>query len=107
MISNPQDNKENDAGTKKTKSGNPLADIFQVEIKDVRHAVFKRDNWRCRRCGDQEFRNLTQHHIKERSQQGEDIEENLVVLCLKCHTKIHDGILAVKLVNGKAFFKNI
>lgn len=75
--------------------------------EEVRYAVFSRDNWRCRRCGERDLRQLTQHHIIYRSAGGPDTEENLITLCWRDHRRIHDGELLVKLINGRSFFKKL
>ena len=45
---------------------------------------------RCHACGDlPDFRGLSVHHIKKRSQGGGHEESNLKILCGKCHSKEH------------------
>ena len=57
-------------------------------LKHIRQTVRN-----CERCG----RNCTSyihggpHHIKYRSQGGDDIKENLIRLCIDCHTDIHNA----------------
>ena len=46
--------------------------------------VLRRDGWRCQCCGNRS--NLEVHHKEFRSQGGNDSEENLVTLCVRCHT---------------------
>lgn len=43
----------------------------------------------CERCGAPGHGGL--HHIKYRSQGGDDIKENLIRLCAQCHTDIHNA----------------
>ena len=43
----------------------------------------------CERCGKQGHGGC--HHIKYKSQGGDDIRENLIRLCAKCHRAIHDA----------------
>ena len=43
----------------------------------------------CERCGAPGYGGM--HHIKYRSQGGDDIRENLVRLCHECHRGIHDA----------------
>jgi len=43
----------------------------------------------CERCGAPGHGGL--HHIKYRSQGGDDIKENLIRLCKKCHNDIHNA----------------
>ena len=51
--------------------------------------VLRRDAWRCQFCGART--NLQVHHIKYRSQAGQDTIENLITLCAKCHSDQHGG----------------
>lgn len=57
--------------------------------------VFRRDTWRCKRCGDAEHLGL--HHKGGAKQavhwlhQGKrSIFSNLVTICNKCHDAVHD-----------------
>jgi 5-methylcytosine-specific restriction endonuclease McrA len=49
--------------------------------------VLERDGWRCQSCGRMD--DLQVHHIRPRSRQGDDAEENLIALCATCHQKAH------------------
>lgn len=49
--------------------------------------VHRRDGWRCRKCRCRT--SLHCHHIKFRSQGGDDTTFNLVTVCDECHEKIH------------------
>jgi 5-methylcytosine-specific restriction endonuclease McrA len=49
--------------------------------------ILKRDSWRCQGCGS--LRGLEVHHIRSRSQSGDDSEDNLITLCADCHRAIH------------------
>ncbi len=49
--------------------------------------VPQRDGWRCQQCGSRT--NLQVHHIRLRSQSGDDAKENLITLCSDCHNQIH------------------
>jgi 5-methylcytosine-specific restriction endonuclease McrA len=55
----------------------------------LRYAVLERDGWRCQECGRRS--NLEVHHLRHRSQQGHDAEENLITLCAACHGQRHQG----------------
>lgn len=60
-----------------------------------RNAVFKRDNYRCKKCGKEPLVDeplldqLNAHHIKDRSDfsNGGYVIENGILLCLDCHFK--------------------
>ena len=58
------------------------------EYSILTNSVLSRDGFKCRSCG---FRgNLTAHHMRFRSQGGEDTMDNLVTLCSACHRGIHE-----------------
>lgn len=57
------------------------------QYESLRNQVLCRDNWRCQSCGS--MSNLEVHHKDFRSHSGEDLEENLIVLCNACHTAVH------------------
>jgi len=54
---------------------------------ELRLQVLKRDKWNCQDCG--ALRDLEVHHIKPRSQLGDDREGNLITLCSNCHRQRH------------------
>ena len=48
----------------------------------------------CELCGGNEMFGTPSagvHHIRFRSQQGDDLPENLIYLCAPCHGLAHDG----------------
>jgi 5-methylcytosine-specific restriction endonuclease McrA len=53
----------------------------------LRQQILRRDGWRCQSCGT--MSHLEVHHREFRSHSGEDSEENLITLCVACHTKAH------------------
>ncbi len=55
----------------------------------LREAVLERDGWRCQLCGRR--RDLHVHHIKPRSKLGDDCASNLIVVCARCHSSLHEG----------------
>jgi 5-methylcytosine-specific restriction endonuclease McrA len=55
----------------------------------LRNQVLRRDGWRCQACGTRS--NLEVHHKDFRSRGGEDSEQNLITLCLSCHSLVHGG----------------
>ena len=59
----------------------------RTEYTEMRRAVLVREGWRCQDCGS--ANNLQVHHLKSRSQLGNDIMENLITLCASCHGKKH------------------
>lgn len=57
----------------------------------TRHAVYRRDGYRCALCDD--THGLQIHHVIPRSVGGSDFPENLITLCWKCHAAAHGTIL--------------
>jgi len=47
-----------------------------------------RDSKKCAECGTTE--NLTNHHLIPKYVGGKDIKSNLIILCRKCHNKVHE-----------------
>lgn len=51
-------------------------------------------NLKCLNCGNYEPSGNVLHHIKTRGSGGSDSVENLMPLCVMCHTKVHQiGLL--------------
>jgi 5-methylcytosine-specific restriction endonuclease McrA len=63
--------------------------LDQDSYRALHRQVLRRDGWRCQTCGS--ARNLQVHHIRRRSQQGDDSEQNLVTLYAVCHQAAHSG----------------
>ncbi len=61
------------------------------ELKHWQKEVFERDNYTCRRCGDNKGGNLNAHHIKEFIKFPELRFEisNGLTLCEDCHKNIN------------------
>lgn len=60
--------------------------------KELWDKVYERDNFRCQMPNCMTPHQLDYpHHIKYRSQGGEDIEENLITLCITCHALVHSS----------------
>jgi hypothetical protein len=53
----------------------------------LREQVLRRDGWRCQCCGTRS--NLEVHHKEFRSRGGDDSEQNLITLCVTCHSLLH------------------
>ena len=56
---------------------------------NLRQQVLHRDGWRCQSCGT--MLNLEVHHKQLRSRSGDDSEQNLITLCVACHSLAHRG----------------
>ena len=53
----------------------------------LRHFIFKRDGYRCQRCG--HTTDLVCHHIVPVGRGGNNHPNNLLTLCKRCHNYIH------------------
>jgi len=61
-----------------------------------RDAILDRDDYRCQVCGLRgESEQLHVHHVRFRSLGGDDLPENLTVLCWHCHEDVHRGVIRV------------
>ncbi len=69
--------------------------------------VFQRDKWTCRNPFCQSMKNLTPHHLKKRSQLGDDEMGNLITLCVQCHDAVERHELEIKVVDVVAKFKEV
>lgn len=94
----------------------------EVEYKEWRKAVWKKDNYTCQGCGAKSTKEkpLHAHHIKEYAQYPDlrYVVENGTLLCKKCHTLTHqaryalnalvkEGRLEVREVFGEHFYRYI
>ena len=75
------------SGTTRLRQRRPRLKLDPKRYAILRKSVLKRDGWRCQECGAME--NLHVHHIKRRSQLGDDATENLITLCSNCHSLFH------------------
>lgn len=69
------------------------------EYKEFAQRIFDRDKWRCRNpfCGSSS--SLTVHHLKKRSQLGDDDPGNCLTLCVKCHDLVERNELRIEVVD--------
>jgi len=65
------------------RSDTPRLRLEKVSYETLRQKVLRRDGWRCQSCG--VMSNLEVHHKEFRSHCGDDSEENLITLCVRCH----------------------
>ncbi|WP_082234991.1 HNH endonuclease [Halobacillus massiliensis] len=59
--------------------------------KYVKSKVQERDNYRCVNC--LSIENIHFHHIEHFADGGQHIIDNLILLCVNCHAKAHEGEL--------------
>lgn len=77
----------------------------ESDISPTTRAIcYRRDEYRCRNCGEMETTKLTLHHVIFRSQGGTHRPDNLVTVCWSCHRLIHDKVLTVIRRLGEWFF---
>jgi len=62
----------------------------EKEYAALCRAILERDQWKCRSCGSRNA--LHVHHVRFRSQGGEDSMDNLLVLCSACHEGVHRDV---------------
>ena len=65
----------------------PRLKLAKGEYEIIRKRVLERDGWRCQECG--LMKNLHIHHMRRRSQLGDDTMDNLITLCAACHRRYH------------------
>lgn len=64
----------------------------QIPFTTVAEYVYWRDHYRCRACGaTSDTARLTLHHICPRAQGGQDSSDNMIVLCIECHQRLHES----------------
>lgn len=65
-----------------------LSRMKRIEYKLWRDAVYARDNWTCKMCGEKRLR-LNAHHIKSYAEYPELVLaiDNGITLCTKCHNE--------------------
>lgn len=61
--------------------------------KTEKEKVDKSSNFRCAWCG---VNLMERHHIKLYSAGGQNVSENLILLCSNCHTLVHQGKISTK-----------
>ena len=75
-------------------------------LKTLAKSCFSRDDWKCRHCGNSA--GLHPHHVQYKSAGGEDVLDNLLTLCAKCHRDVHDGYLSIQAdAGGYKFWKRL
>jgi 5-methylcytosine-specific restriction endonuclease McrA len=72
---------------KKVSRKSPRLRLDANSYLELHRQVLERDRWRCQACGS--MQNLQVHHLKFRSQSGDDMEQNLITLCAECHEQMH------------------
>lgn len=77
----------------------------------IQKLVYERDSNLCRSCGwsrdrwtRSDPRILELHHIQEHAAGGANTQENLVVLCSKCHDDVHAGRIEIDRLAGNYRF---
>lgn len=68
-------------------------DLDITRVPYSRDNVFKRDNYTCVYCGEDEIRAMTIDHILPQSKGGKDSFENCVTACKPCNSKKGDLLI--------------
>src|SRR5437762_7168389 len=63
--------------------------------ENLRMACLIRDGYCCQQCGKRSCR-LEAHHIQYRQHGGKDTLANLLTLCERCHHRLHEGKITLK-----------
>ena len=63
--------------------------------ENLRMACLMRDGYCCQQCGKRSCR-LEAHHIQYRQHGGKDTLANLLTLCERCHHRLHEGKITLK-----------
>lgn len=78
-----------------------------LEYKALCQEVFERDGDKCRVPGCRSRNGLHAHHIVFRSHSdGDDIIQNLITMCWRCHGSLHDRQLFIEAVDGEEIDAN-
>ena len=72
---------------KRITAKSPRLRLDSEKYRELHRQLLERDGWRCQICGS--MRHLQVHHLKLRSQAGDDEELNLITLCAECHARLH------------------
>ena len=61
-----------------------------MKYSDLKKKIFEERGPYCQKCGKNEIGTfLDLHHLKFKSSGGKNTEDNLVILCRKCHNESH------------------
>jgi 5-methylcytosine-specific restriction endonuclease McrA len=71
----------------KLRQKRPRFVLAPEEYDQLRTRTLERDGWRCQCCGSSI--NLQVHHLRFRGRLGSDVSDNLITLCVDCHSKEH------------------
>jgi len=63
--------------------------------KIINKKAFKQSEGKCRICGESDYATLDVHRIIEGKKGGKYEDHNSVVLCCKCHRKVHDNQIVI------------
>lgn len=67
-----------------------------MRAKRINKQALKLSQGKCRICGETDYATLDVHRIIEGKNNGKYHYNNTVVLCCKCHRKVHDNQLTIK-----------
>jgi 5-methylcytosine-specific restriction endonuclease McrA len=71
----------------KLRQKRPRVVLAPEKYGQLRIRTLQRDGWKCQRCGSS--LNLQVHHLRFRGRLGSDVPDNLITLCMDCHSNEH------------------
>ena len=74
--------------------------------ENLRMACLIRDGYCCQQCGKRSCR-LEAHHIQYRQHGGKDTLANLLTLCERCHHRLHEGKITLKVTGVSGYLDQI
>jgi 5-methylcytosine-specific restriction endonuclease McrA len=60
-------------------------------LRELNEKIYERDNHHCVICETWIEEGVKFHHVIYKSHGGQDVEENGIMLCLRCHNELHSG----------------
>jgi len=71
-------------------SSNTKRSFRGFEWDSIRHQIYRRDNWSCRKCGMKCTKlSIACHHITPYKYTQDNSHDNLLTMCSKCHNLVH------------------
>lgn len=86
--------------------GNSDGEGVNSNFNNTKVFVLHRDNYTCQKCKKTKIP-LQVHHIIFRSRGGSDRSENLITLCVKCHSDVHSKSTHTSFKVGSTSYKDL
>lgn len=65
--------------------------LSREKMRKLHEKCWERDEGICQECGCWVEKGVPCHHVIPRGQGGDDVLDNLKLLCLACHYRVHHG----------------